>query len=338
MAAVPELFRHYPMLRNRLPWTALARPTRVEALALPPHRAPAGSLWIKRDDQTSHVYGGHAAREFEFILGDALRRGTGRLLVFADASSTRGLALATLARSFELEVILALAGHPDGSKAAWLREQEQRLGVPVFPLYRGPWQFLRLLRSCVTPGARRGRSRLPSVLWPRKANLLETLGATNGIFELQRQIRCGILPEPDFIYVGCDSLPTLAGLAAGCELAGLRSRLVTLQPEQIQPASQLAQRVFRFLQQQIAPLPRLALRADRIATRTEEIAPSPLPEALASLDLATAASKRALQAFLADASRGFPRGAGLFWLADAPQRLSLARTPASRRRASPAHA
>ncbi|MHC4235592.1 MAG: pyridoxal-phosphate dependent enzyme, partial [Planctomycetota bacterium] len=55
---------------------------------------------------------------------------------------------------------------------------------------------------------------------------LACLGHVNAALELKQQIDAGLLTEPDYLYVALGSLGTAAGLAAGCRLAGLRTRLV----------------------------------------------------------------------------------------------------------------
>jgi D-cysteine desulfhydrase len=340
MTALPELFRHYPALRTKLPWTALARPTPVQALDCLP--GAGRRLWIKRDDRTNDVYGGHEARELEFVFGDALRRGARRLLAFGHVSSSQGLALATLGRAFEMEIVLALAGPPESPKTQRLLELERRQGATLHCLHGRPWEALKLLRTCMTPGGKRGRPRFPTVLWPQKARLLSTLGAINGVFELQRQIRCGILPEPEKIYVGSPSLPTLAGLAAGCELAGLRSQLVTTRQEQVRPAWLLARRALRDLAGRVRDLPRADLRSDRIecrlpAAHVEGTRAGPhLPDVVEGLALQSPTSMQAMQALLAEPGRREARGPRLFWHADGPPPV---RTPqAVATPLSPAHA
>jgi D-cysteine desulfhydrase len=55
---------------------------------------------------------------------------------------------------------------------------------------------------------------------------LSCLGQVSAALELKEQIDAGILPEPDYLYVALGSLGTAAGLAVGCRLAGLRTKLV----------------------------------------------------------------------------------------------------------------
>jgi D-cysteine desulfhydrase len=53
-----------------------------------------------------------------------------------------------------------------------------------------------------------------------------SLGYVDAARELAGQIRAGEMPEPDFVVVALGSGGTVAGLAAGLEREGLRSRVV----------------------------------------------------------------------------------------------------------------
>jgi D-cysteine desulfhydrase len=52
------------------------------------------------------------------------------------------------------------------------------------------------------------------------------LSFVNAAFELKQQIEQGLLPEPDHIICPVGSSGTLAGLALGCQLAGLKSKVI----------------------------------------------------------------------------------------------------------------
>jgi D-cysteine desulfhydrase len=58
------------------------------------------------------------------------------------------------------------------------------------------------------------------------SSLVGSLGYVAGARELAAQVRAGEIPEPDVIVVALGSGGTVAGLAAGLELEGLRSQVV----------------------------------------------------------------------------------------------------------------
>ncbi len=324
MTASPELFRHFPTLRHRLPWTPLARPTPVQPLERLAARVGGPALWIKRDDRTSDLVGGCAPRELEFLFGAVLRGGAQRVLAFGHVGSQRCLALAAFARHFDLEPVLALSGGATDATTQAMLQSAHALGADLHRLDAGPLALARLLRSSAFGAGRQGGSRLPHVVWPRQAAVWGALGAVNAVFELQRQIRCGILREPERIYVGTDSLPTVAGLAVGCELAGYRTIVVGVGTDRNRrQAERLARRTLGFLRRRVRDLPARSLSAARIVFRSPENAPTPhqaaaLLQELEGLELHTGASTIAIATLLGDCSRGQLRESGLFWRADAP--------------------
>ncbi len=262
MTASPELFRHFPALRSHLPWTALARPTPVQGMAANQGRV---RIWVKRDDRTSDVFGGHQARGLEFLLGAAMRRGARRLLAFGRAGSQSCLALTAFACRQDLDVILALWGRARSRESRQTLQRAHELGAALYRLDGSPLALYRLGRRSM--GAPRGIGRqLPFVVWPRQARLLAALGNVNGVFELQRQIRCGILPEPESMYVRSQAPELLAGLLLGCELAGLGTRIVAeATPGQRRQAYRLAQRGLGFLRRHVQGLHVQGLSPTRLA-------------------------------------------------------------------------
>jgi D-cysteine desulfhydrase len=325
MIVLPELFRHYPELRQRLAWTPLARPTPVELLPrLQAHvRGPA--IWLKREDRTSERFGGSEARELEFLFGVALRRGSRRLLAFGHAGSRPCLALTAFAQHFDLETILALRGRGPDPVGRDTPPLERSFGADLHRLDGGPVAFFRLLRRCTARAPRRGGPRLPFVVWPWRAALFGALGTVNAVFELQRQIRCGILPEPERLYAGTDSTATLAGLALGCELAGLRTVVVCPPGQAVrQRALRLARRSDTFLRRHVHDFPAHALLAGRLVSAAATAA-SPTPRQARTLlrevegvALDSAAGAAAMALLVADCRDGAVRAPCLFWYTDPP--------------------
>jgi D-cysteine desulfhydrase len=63
-------------------------------------------------------------------------------------------------------------------------------------------------------------------VYPGGSNTLGNIGYVNAAFELKEQINQGILPEPAVIFCPLGSGGTLAGLALGVQLSGLRTRVI----------------------------------------------------------------------------------------------------------------
>lgn len=222
----PELFRSFPELRERIPWVSLARATPVHRLARLESYLHAAPIWIKRDDQTSDVYGGDKARKFEFVFGQVLRHGARRVLSFGAVGSSHCLAVSAFSHHFHLKPILAMVRQRQRRNVQRILQIEHELGADLHRLDGGPAAVWRLGRSILSRLEGDSDSRFPHVLWPRRTARLGALGYVNAAYEIKRQINCGILPEPERIYVSVGTGSTLAGLALGCRLAGIGSHLV----------------------------------------------------------------------------------------------------------------
>ena len=322
----PELFRIYPELRQRLPWVPLARATPIERLSRLESFLHAGSVWVKRDDRTSDLHGGAAARKLEFVFGDVLRHRARRVVAFGGVGSAHSLAVTAFAHHFDLRTVLALSRHRAVRDAQRTLEIEHQLGAELHRLDGGPVALWRLLRSVLVHRRDPGDTRLPYFVWPRRAAIAGALGYVNAVFELKRQINVGLLPEPERMYVPVGTGATAAGLWLGCHLAGLQTTVVGV----------LGARTARPRPRQIALTTLAALRR-----RTRRIAAGvPRPEALVvrdefqprsdvgsaaahhagglardleNLDLDAIYGERALAAMLDDA-RCLPlSGPALFW-------------------------
>jgi D-cysteine desulfhydrase len=343
----PELFRSYPELRERLPWVSLARPTQVQRLVRLESHLRSGPIWVKRDDQTSDVLGGDKARQFEFLFGDLLRRGCRRVVTFGGVGSEHCLAVTAFAHHFHLRPILALVRSPQARNVQQTLEIEHQLGAELHRLDGGPAALWRLGRSLFGGRADADEPRLPYVLWPDRAALLGALGYVNAACEMARQIRVGILPEPERIYVPVGrSGATAAGLLLGCQMAGIRSTIVgvaTRERGRARPL-RLAERAARLLSRKTRRFPNVPVRRDRFVLRRDLAGGSGMPLAathhaiglvreLETLEIDAANGGRGMAALVSDLRGGRGRGPVLFWhtrrphLLHRPEGISAAALP-----------
>ena len=73
-SARPALFERFPDLEGKIEWVRLeTSPSPVQRLEHLGHE----SLWIKREDIVSPIYGGNKVRKLEFVLADAIARHRG---------------------------------------------------------------------------------------------------------------------------------------------------------------------------------------------------------------------------------------------------------------------
>lgn len=183
------IFERYPKLQDRVRFKALAAlPTPVEEFR---------GIWLKRDD----LIGGGKIRKLEFYHPQ------GPLLAVGAEGSNW---------------LRALAHHRPGARIhTWPQEHNEhsRRNVPYIPgtRHRDEVFFgLRLLGEL--PRILGGTLTLAPV---GGSDPVTTLGFVNAAFELAAQVRAGLLPKPDAIFVPLGTCGTAAGLALGLALAGL---------------------------------------------------------------------------------------------------------------------
>ena len=219
----PFLFRNYPELKEKIAWLPMGTfPTPVHPL----HRLGFENLWIKRDDQSSPIYGGNKVRKLEFILADARQRHTRHVVTFGGIGTNHGLAAAIFCDRLGLDCTLLLFHQPVTRQVKQnLLLFEKYHAVTIYKKTR--WRTLLayyLLFRIRRPGA--------CYVFAGGSNATGTIGYVNAAFELKEQIDNGEIPEPAVVFCPLGSGGTLAGLSLGFVLAGLQTRAVGVRVSQ----------------------------------------------------------------------------------------------------------
>ena len=192
-----------------------AYPTPVERLdALSTRRA---TLWVKRDDLSSALYGGNKVRKLELLLGAARAAGRTKILTIGAAGSHQVVATAVYGKLHGFEVEAILVPQPSSSHA--------RLNLSV-ALAHGLIATVAPAWALAPP--------LLAMRWERGAYFIKlggssplgSLGFVDAARELAGQVEAGEIVEPDVVVVAVGSGGTAAGLAVGFEQAGLRTRVI----------------------------------------------------------------------------------------------------------------
>ncbi len=227
--------RRFPALRGQLPRVRLTRlPTRVHRLARLGEALGIPRLWVKRDDETSELYGGNKPRKLEFLLGDVLADRKTAVMTFGGIGTHHGLATTICARSVGLRTILVLLNQPVTDHVRHCLLLDQAAGAELHYASTVARVTARALRLC---GRELLRGELPYIIPTGGTSPLGTLGYVNAAFELQEQVAGGEIPEPDWIFVATGSGGTVAGLVLGLKLAGLRARVAGVLVTDILPPS-----------------------------------------------------------------------------------------------------
>ena len=232
-------------------------PTPVDRIdALPTRR---GTLWVKRDDLSSPVYGGNKVRKLELLLAAARDAGRSKILTIGAVGSHQVVATAVYGERHGFSVEAILVAQPSSPHA--------RMNLSV-ALAHGLVATVAPAWALAPP--------LLAMRWERDAyfirlggsSALGSLGFVDAARELAAQIAAGELSEPDVVFVAMGSGGTAAGLAVGFEQAGLRTRVIGVA---ISPPAPLLAHLARRLAMKTAALAGLPPAAGVRAARRIEV-------------------------------------------------------------------
>jgi len=174
-------------------------------------------LWLKDDSHIHPIYGGNKCRKLARLLRKAAQKGARQVVTFGAAGSHHVLATSLLAQASGFSVRAFVVPQP------WTAHAEQVLRASV-----ASGAELLTLKSWVEV------LQVGTQLWssgtllipPGGSNISGSLGYFDAALELAVQIERGELPEPDTIVVPFGTTGTAAGLLAGLEYSGLKSKVV----------------------------------------------------------------------------------------------------------------
>ncbi|MBK7973400.1 MAG: pyridoxal-phosphate dependent enzyme [Deltaproteobacteria bacterium] len=223
MSPVPALFRYDRGFANAFPHhSVLPGPTPVQPLERLTSALGGPTVWVKRDDLSSPLYGGNKPRKLEFLLADAARRGARSLVTFGVIGSHHALATAIHARELGIDTTAVLVNGPLHRHAI---ENLRRTCVHARRTLHLELTYVPEVAAAVLP-AWLGLAPDTYLIPPGGSSVVGNLGYVSAGLELAEQVRAGELPRPDFVYLPAGSLGTMAGLVAGFALAGLETWVV----------------------------------------------------------------------------------------------------------------
>jgi D-cysteine desulfhydrase len=256
-----SLFQKYPELGRKLPQLELGNfPTPVHPL----QRLDIENFWIKRDDQSSSVYGGNKIRKLEFILAAVRQKKIRHLVTAGGIGTNHGLATAIFCDQLGIKCTLLLYYQPvtESVKQSLLLLGQYRVRLIYRKtLWRTMVSYYGIYRLKY-PGA--------YFVYPGGSSTVGNIGYVNAAFELKHQIDQGILPEPAVIFCPLSSGGTLAGLVLGAQLAGLNTQVigVRVMPSHLGPfqactlktVEKQIQHTYGYLKKRCRDLPDISIR------------------------------------------------------------------------------
>lgn len=220
------LFARFPELRERLSYVPLSNgPTPVSRLNRLEKAAGIAETWIKNDGLYGTLYGGNKPRKLEFVLADALRRGAKTIITAGSLGTNHGLATAIYGRELGLRVVILLTYEQPDEGVARRLCQMREAGAELHYTRSIPWTAFAAPYHAFRY---RSGSHIPYFIPPGASTPLGALGYVAAALEMAEQVRQGKLPEPETIVAPLGSGGTVAGLALGLRLTGLRSKLVAV--------------------------------------------------------------------------------------------------------------
>ncbi len=212
------LFRAFPKLEATIARTPLGSfPTPVEHAARLGQRIGVSALYVKRDEDTSPLYGGGKVRKLELFFGDAIARGKRSVVTFGGAGSNQAVATAVLGKSLGLDVTVCLAPQPPGETV-----RRNLLAVAGTGATIRPFASVSSAERAVQDHHDEGTYVIPM----GGTSPLGNLSFVSAGLELAEQIASKLLPKPDAIYVALGSGGSVLGVAIGLALSGIDSEVI----------------------------------------------------------------------------------------------------------------
>jgi D-cysteine desulfhydrase len=256
-----SLLGKYPELAQKLQHIELgAFPTAAHLL----QHLDIENFWIKRDDQSSPVYGGNKIRKLEFILAVARQRKVQHLVTLGGIGSNHGLATAIFCDRLGIKCTLLLYKQP-------VTESVKRT-LLLLGRFKARLFFKKTLLRAMVNYYSVYRFKFPDAyfVYPGGSSTIGNIGYVNAAFELKDQVDQGILPEPAAIFCPLSSGGSLAGLALGVQLTGMNTRVigVRVMPSYLGPfqactpktVEKQIKRTYGYIKKRCQDLPNITIR------------------------------------------------------------------------------
>ncbi len=217
----------FPLLVQALaPLSLATHPTPVKPLPNLSATTSNQNLYLKQDNLTSTLYGGNKTRKLEFLLADAKRKSAQTVVTMGGIGSNHLLATALHAQTQGLKTVGVVFPQPETESVRKNLLADRGAGVELVCI---PSKYLLpayVARTLMSLRLREGRK--PLLIPGGGSNPLGTLGFVNAALELSAQVKSGLLPEPESIFIPYGSGGTAAGLSLGLQLSGLKTRVVAV--------------------------------------------------------------------------------------------------------------
>lgn len=324
----PELplFRQYPQLAIRLRHTRLGEfPTPVDHAEKLGAEIGVPNLWIKRDDISGKLYGGGKTRKLEFYLADARAPYVSEIVTFGAYGSNQAVATALWGKqhSFSVRVILAPQMPSEYVKKNLFALRKAGAGIEL--ALEGLGAAEQRLTEKILGENRPSTYLIP----PGGSSPLGNVAFVNAAFELADQIKAGVCPRPDCIYMAMGTMGSVVGMAIGLEVLGINSEIIAVRASSPETSSEsrfwaLVGETVRYLHTRDPAFPDVKVDRRRVRFQTHQLgggygfatrsgkAAMALFEKMQVYSLEPTYTAKAMAALIADAKR-LANKTVLFW-------------------------
>lgn len=267
------LLTSYPGLKENLAHIALGEfPTPVQKLDNLGRYLGTDGLYLKNDGLSALVYGGNKVRKLEFLLAEALDEGAKEVLTFGFAGSNHATATAFHSQKIGIRSISMLMPQPNARYVRQNLLMSYRSGAELHQYPDKKFLALGTMNQMIKHMVKNGK--FPKIIPVGGTSPTGVAGFVNAALELKLQIREGLLPEPDKIYVATGTCGTAVGLMIGVKLAGLKSRVVPVRVTDSQYVNiniicNLFNKTISFLREKDPTFPNLKISKDEIELKED---------------------------------------------------------------------
>ncbi len=315
-------------------------PTRVDHAVALGRALGVPALYVKRDDLAGKPYGGSKLRKLELLLGQARSDKSTLVATFGGAGSNQAVATTIYASALGMRTLLLLLPQRPDDEVRDNLLADLRYGAE---LRASPGQAHE---QAVARRIARDRGERATIIPMGGSSPLGNLGFVWAAAELADQVRAGVLPEPDVVYIAMGTMGSAVGLALGLQASGMKTRVVGVRASNpgtssVARAQAMARRSAAFVHARDAAFPARGLVGDRLVidgahlgkaygvpTRKGRAAIA-LAKQHAGLELEPVYTGKALSALVDDAPRLRDKVV-LFWLTNNSRPLDLAGTDPAR--------
>ena len=210
------LFKMIPKLRGTVPYVSLTNgPTPIFKMEKLGELLGHDALYCKDDGVTATGYGGNKPRKLEFILSDALSKGAKRVITYGGAGSNHALATAAHAKTLGMACTAILCHQP---KTISCHKNLMYHSVVGTELILSPFREWNKNTEEAVQKWEKEEGVAPYIVPGGGTCVHGVLGYINAVLELGEQIKAGVMPSPDVIYVAAGTFGTVAGITIGLKL------------------------------------------------------------------------------------------------------------------------